>query len=253
MMSTILPSARGKSWIFQVTALCIVLGALLGLSLKTYKKALKTDYPSRPYALQQAYREIKKANEDMQSQIADYKKQCDDLTDKLASRESGAGLLAKTLDEQRLLAGTSAAHGPGIVVTLVDSPKLNPAETDPYVIEQFMVHDKNLLEIVNELFANGAEAICVNNERWISTSYIRCVGITVMINTRRISQPFTIKAIGDPAALQDAVMHQGGPADDLILLEMITVKKENDIVVPAYTGIMRFELGKRVEEPSNRD
>lgn len=238
---------------FQVTALCIVLGALLGLSLKTYKRSIEKDVPSRANVLKIEYRAIKESNEKMRLEIADYKKQCDDLTDKLVKGTSGEGLLKKALDESKIMAGTAAVHGPGVVVTLVDSPKLSPAETNPDTIEFYMIHDSHLLIVVNELFASGAEALSINNERWISTSYIRCVGIVVMMNTRRISQPFTVRAIGDPAALRDAIMHQGGPLDEPILLEMITVKKENDILVPAYTGTTRFEMAKQVEEPSKGD
>jgi len=240
--------------VFQVTALCIVLGALLGLSLKTYKRSIETGVPSgRANVLKIEYRAIKESNEKMRREIADYRKQIDDLTGKLMTGTSGETLLKDELVKAKIMAGTTAVHGPGVVFTLVDSPKLSPAETDRDIIEQFMVHDKDLLAIVNELLVNGAEAISINTERWISTSSIRCVGMTVQVNNRKMSQPFTIKAIGDPAALQDAVMHQGGPADDLVLLEMITVKKESDIVVPAYTGITQFEMGKPVEEPGNRN
>jgi len=234
--------------VFQVTALCVVLGALLGLSLKTYKLAIRRDMPTRPFALQQAYRELKRSNDELQQQVTDYKKQCDDLTDKLASGESGRGLLAKTLDEQRLLAGTSAAHGPGIVVTLVDSPQLPKTETNPEVIKEYMVHDKDILGVVNEMFAAGAEAVAINNERWIASSSARCVGPSIMMNDRRLTPPYAIRAIGDPVGLQNAVMQKDGPADELILLDMIAIERKPDVVVPAYAGSTRHSYLKPAQE-----
>ena len=56
---------------------------------------------------------------------------------------------------------------------------------------------KNMLRIVNELRAAGAEAISINDQRLIGTSEIRCSGPTITVNGKIFAPPFIIKAIGD--------------------------------------------------------
>lgn len=247
-MSTMLPSVKGRSWVFQVTALCVVLGALLGLSLKTQKQVVNEGIPSRPQALKLAYREMQKENLKLRKDVSYYKGQTEELSEQLAAGTSSAEMLVRTLDENRILAGTCAVRGPGVVVTVTDSPQLSPTETNPVTIEDFIVHDTDLRKVVDELFGSGAEALSINGQRWVATSSIRCVGITIMYNAVRLAPPYVISAVGDPDDLSYAINTPGGPADDLILLDMITVKKQANVVVPAYTGSTRFNVAKPVEK-----
>lgn len=245
-MSTISPHVRGRSWLFQVTALCIVLGALLALSLKTQRQVIKEGGPSRLPALQAAFRLTKQENTDLQKELADYKVRLE-----RAVRQQGAGIhgtqgLEQTLDEAKVLAGTVAVHGPGVVVVLRDSPKRDPSETDPKLIEQYIIHDSDIRSVVNELFASGAEAVSVNGQRLIANSSIRCVGPVVMVNAIRTAPPYRIRAIGPPDDLKTGVSLPGGETEGLFLLDMIEVKKETDITVPAYRGSTRFNAAKPV-------
>jgi len=73
----------------------------------------------------------------------------------------------------------------------------------------------DLLKLVNELNAAGAEAIAINDERIIATTEIRNAGNYIVINTNRYSAPFEIKAIGNPDTLEAALKLLGGVADDL--------------------------------------
>ena len=55
---------------------------------------------------------------------------------------------------------------------------------------------QDLLYIINDLKRGGAEAISINEQRIISTSEIRCVGNTILVNTTRLAPPYHIKVIG---------------------------------------------------------
>ncbi|MCX6344099.1 MAG: DUF881 domain-containing protein [Armatimonadetes bacterium] len=123
--------------------------------------------------------------------------------------------------------------GSGVQITLKDSPKLRTSERNPQVVETFMVHDQDISNIVNELFAAGAEAITVNGELIGAMTSIRSVGPVIEVNNKRLAPPYKIAAIGDPMVLESAIKHQGGVADDLLLLDMITVKKMKEVRVPA--------------------
>lgn len=246
------PPARGRSWIFQVTALCIVLGMLLALSLKTQRQAVSEGSQGRWPTLLKEFRNLKQENEKLENDLADVSARYQELMGKQARGMGGAENVEESLAEARLLAGTVAVRGQGVVVTLRDSPKRDPAETRQDIIENYMVHDYDIRAITNELFASGAEAISVNGQRIVANSSIRCVGPVVLVNSRQIAPPYVVKAIGTPDLLQKALELPGGVADGLFLLDMIEVKKHPDVVVPAYTGSTRFSVGRPMPEEKGR-
>lgn len=239
-MSTIAPPVRGKAWLWQITALCIVLGMLLALSLKTQRQAIESNEPARPVALRKAYRILKQQNVDLEKELADYKERVEKLVKEQAGRIGGTREIERILDETKMVAGTAAVHGPGVIVLLHDSPKRNPSETRQDVVSDYIIHDSDIRGIVNELFASGAEAISLNGQRLVATSSIRCVGPVVLVNSTQIAPPFVIKAIGKPETLENGLKIPGGVADGLILLDMIEITRQTDIVIPAYTGSTRF-------------
>ena len=103
------------------------------------------------------------------------------------------------------ITASTAVHGPGIVVTLDDSPEDIPNWLDT---NAFIVHDTDIMRIVSDLYKNGAEAITINGHRIYSGSTIYCNGYTVRINGEPEARPFIIKAIGDPANLSAAMVNQ---------------------------------------------
>lgn len=246
-MSTIAPSVRGKSWVFQVTALCIVLGMLLALSLKTHRAAVEHGEPSRSTAVGDAFWAMRNDNLKLRKDVADYK----DRFEKLAKAQAiGAhtGDLQRLFDENKVFAGTVGVHGPGVVVKLKDSPKRNSSLMAQENLDDYIVHDRDVREVVNELFAAGAEAIAVNGQRLVSNSSIRCVGPVVRVNSTPIAAPFFIRAIGDPETLDNALKLPGGPAEGLFLLNMIEVTKQPDVVLPPFKGSTRLSLPRPVSE-----
>lgn len=237
---------------FQVTALCIVLGMLLALSLKTQRYAVGEGMSTRLPALRAEFQATKQENIDLQKQLADYKTRLERLEKEQAAGVSSARSLMESLGDTRLLAGTLPVQGPGVVVTLHDSPKRDPSETRTDIIEDYMVHDSDIRAIVDELFAAGAEAISVNNQRLVANSSIRCVGPVVLVNSVQVAPPYVIKGIGKPDVLDNALRMPGGVAEanGLFLLDMIEIRKitSSTITVPAYTGSTRFKVAQPVSE-----
>ena len=79
----------------------------------------------------------------------------------------------------------------------------------------YIIHDEDILKVINELRAAGAEAISLNDQRLISTSEIRCAGPTISVNNTRVAAPFVIKAIGNAKSMEDAIKMRGGVAETL--------------------------------------
>lgn len=106
-----------------------------------------------------------------------------------------------------LLAGLTAVEGPGVEVLLDDSKISSQPNENPNI---YIIHDEDLLRVLNELRAAGAEAISLNDQRIVAMSEVRCAGPTVSVNNVRSAPPYTIKAIGDPKTLASALQIRGG-------------------------------------------
>lgn len=129
--------------------------------------------------------------------------------DRLARRDSGAGA-----EENRKLtglerdAGTRKVSGTGLTVTLDDAPPDATAQV-PGVPEpqpnDLVIHQQDLQAVVNALWKGGAEGIKIMDQRLISTSAVRCVGNTLILQGRVYSPPYKVTAVGDQEALKKAL------------------------------------------------
>jgi len=137
--------------------------------------------------------------------------------------------LRVTLHENRVKSGYAEMSGPGIVVEIYD------AEED-YQSSSQIIHDSDVRDIVNELFASGARGAAVGGQRLISTSAIRCVGPVIMINQEEVpANPVVIEAVGDPDVLASGL--------DIIRFSLeyhygfeLNIEKKEEVVLPPYNS-----------------
>ena len=80
-------------------------------------------------------------------------------------------------------AALTNVKGPGVSVLIEDSLKPVQSGENPNL---YVIHDEDILRIVNELRAGRAEAIAINDQRLIGTSEIRCSGPTIAVNGRSL-------------------------------------------------------------------
>ncbi|MFB9377191.1 DUF881 domain-containing protein [Kineococcus gynurae] len=147
---------------------------------------------------------------------------------------------------QRLAAaaGTEAVTGPGVRVTLDDAPRgeLRPAGAAP---DDLVVHQQDLEAVINALWASGAEAVEVMDQRLVSTSAVRCVGSVLILQGRTYSPPYTVSAIGDPARLQTGLEDSSSVA---VYRQYVAayglgyeVQTSTDLTFPAFDGPLDLE------------
>ena len=77
-------------------------------------------------------------------------------------------------------AGTRKLKGKAITVTLNDAPPNATAKLPGYPEPQpdyLVIHQQDLQAVVNALWKGGAAGIKVMDQRLISTSAVRCVGV----------------------------------------------------------------------------
>ncbi len=174
------------------------------------------------------------------------------LREQLRAYEQGAAqgrvkleALTQQLEHLRLLAGLTPVTGPGVVVEMDDSPlPLRPGD-DPNTV---ILHYTDLQGVVNELWANGAEAVTINGERVVVSTGLTCVGTTILCNAKRIAPPYRIVAIGDPAAMLASLQRLDGVLGALRAFGFpVKVTAASRLVAPAYRGGFRFTHAQPVE------
>ena len=103
----------------------------------------------------------------------------------------------KELKIANAVIGTTEVTGKGIIVTLSDNKNVSSDNIELLDnISNYLIHDSDLLRIVNELKNAGAEAISINEERITNQTSITCDGNVILVNGNKISSPFIIKASG---------------------------------------------------------
>jgi len=136
-------------------------------------------------------------------------------------------------------AGLRPMTGPGLTVTLDDAPRdvPVPAQAGP---DDLVVHQQDVQAVVNALWAGGAEAMMLQDQRVISTSAVRCVGNTLILQGRVYSPPYKITVIGDVKKMQASIDSSPQIAYYLQYVASLrlgwSVKRSDRLELPAYAG-----------------
>ena len=162
-------------------------------------------------------------------------------TDALADVDLPVKQQRERADAMREQAGFTKLRGPGVTVVLNDSPRRGD-DGDPKGPDNddLVVHQGDVQAVVNALWAGGAEAMSIMGIRVISTSAVRCVGNTLLLHGQPFSPPFKIMAIGEPAAMRQALHSAEGVQKfrDAVANFGLGYQEtvERNVTVPAYDG-----------------
>jgi uncharacterized protein YlxW (UPF0749 family) len=95
--------------------------------------------------------------------------------------------------------------GPGVSVELDDAPLPANGLPDEFTADDYVVHEQDVHAVINALWAGGAEAVAVMDQRVIGTSAVRCVGSTLLIHGRVYPPPYLVTAVGPAERMQRAL------------------------------------------------
>ncbi len=192
-------------------------------------------------------------NERLEKQVAGLRGD----VDKLSRRGSGLGPAERRrLDALDRAAGTEPLAGPALEVTLDDAPPnavaLVPGVPDPQP-NDLVVHQQDLQAVVNALWQGGARGIRVMDQRLISTSAVRCVGNTLILQGRVYSPPYRITAVGDQNTLRRAL--DASPAIQNYLQYVRAyglgwkVGADSEVTLPGYADPTELHYAQPVPAP----
>lgn len=141
--------------------------------------------------------------ESLSGEVDDLRAQVEKLTaDQSVAVDTGAPDQAERND---LAAGRTAVSGPGVTVRLTDAPADGP-RPDWSGPDDLVVHQQDLQAVINALWAGGAEAMALQDQRVTATTAFRCVGNVLSLGGRLYSPPYEVRAIGDPKALRASLL-----------------------------------------------
>jgi len=234
-----------------ITLVCIILGIILAIQFKTVNQTADGIIPTQ--RSQQLTIELKKLQDERET----LRVELDKLEDRVKQYEKGEAEknsyvdnLYTDLEKYRMLAGYEAVEGPGITVEIND-PEMEVQFGDE--TSTIVANYDFLLQIISILNTAEAEAISINDQRYVSITEIEPAGHHIEINGVSFAAPFIIKAIGKPDTLESALRIKGGLVSQMenwYNLDIQT-RQEQSITIPKYRKIKEFRYAKPVSNVAN--
>ena len=238
---------RPTGWSALVPVIALGAGLLFATSGTT---ARGTDLRSEAVDLPDVIRERTIENEQSGEEVESLQGEVDRLTRDSSPGNDRLRALDEASRERADDAGMTPVSGPAVTVTLDDAHLSSEQIPEGFGADDVVVHQQDVQGVVNALWRGGAEAMQIMDQRVISTSAVRCVGNTLILQGRVYSPPFTITAVGDPEDLQEALDED--PAVEIyrqyvdavgLGYEVTTAEDEK---LPAFSGRTRLEQARAV-------
>ncbi|HEX3828061.1 MAG TPA: DUF881 domain-containing protein [Sporichthyaceae bacterium] len=170
-----------------------------------------------------------------------------------AAQDPAAQQVRLAADNLAPAAGLTAVSGPGLTITLDDAPagainRSYPGLPQPGP-DDLVVHQQDLQAVVNALWAGGAQAMQLMDQRIISTSAVRCVGNVLILQDRVYSPPYSVTAVGDLSRMSAQLKASSAISNYLEYVAAYGLGYRSTpharVTVPAYSGSLdlRFAVG----------
>lgn len=216
-------------------SLTLIISIFFGLliSAQWYSLPARVSNPVSPYL------SLKETRDELTTEQSELKNEISRLQSEIKTIEQNSENISLTKNEISLLnakksrAGLTKLNGPGVIIVLDDSKQ-------DAVSEDSIIHASDLRDLINILWAKGAEGVSVNDQRIVINSAIDCIVNTIMVNNVKISNPFRIEAVGNQELMYNSLTNNSSLSalhtrkkDNGILFE---VSNNNDITLPIFNG-----------------
>jgi uncharacterized protein YlxW (UPF0749 family) len=239
---------RGRSLVWRISV--PVAFACAGLLATTSAiNARGTDLRGdRSTSLIQIVSDQRSKVEAMRAQTAKLQQQVEQLAEQVKGGQ--VDRLRRRVDQMEVPAAVRGLAGPGLVVTLDDAPRGEPVPPglDPNLL---VVHQQDIQAVVNALWAGGAEGVSLQGQRIISTTGIKCVGNTVVLQGVPYAPPYRIVAVGHATTMYDGLLASPEVRN---YREFVappynlgwSLRTSSRLSVPAYSGSLTLDYAKPV-------
>lgn len=229
---------------FVIAIVFLLFGIIVSLQYKSVQKSyLAGLIPSKQLSkLTSELTKLKDEKEKTQEELRLMQSRLDEITHNADTNSAVLNDLKIQLDRYKALAGYTSVQGEGIVVE-IDNDKI--ADNFVKIEDEYQY----ILLIINELNASGAEAISINNQRYVSNSEIRYANGKIMINSTVQESPFVIKAIGAKDVLLSSLNQRFGFVN--ILRDkgfLVSIVTDETIVIPKYSDNIIWRYASSYEK-----
>jgi uncharacterized protein YlxW (UPF0749 family) len=226
--------------IIVVAAVALATGFLVAGQVKA-QLLTPSNQVARYQALVRSVQDLEATNGDFRRQIAAIRAQINSLETEAAGRSAATQALQNQVADLRAHAGLTAMHGPGVQVKLVNGVP----GPDTGGQAGYLVNFQDVQDLVNLLFAQGAEGIAVNGRRITPlTAYSGSAGQVVIDQGPPLASPITVTAVGDrnrmQAALDDSAALPDIRARQVQFQLRLTVFGSPDLPLPAYDSSLQI-------------
>ena len=218
--------------------MCLILTAVIFVQMKTINQ---TDITSLENMRED---ELRTEISNFKQKIIEVEQQLNETNEKIKEYElvintdkEASKILTEELEKQNNILGKNEVKGNGIVVTLTDTRAQK-------------ITSEDLRQLLNQLKADGAEAISINGQRIVYDSYVVDLGGTfISVNGERLVSPYTVKAIGNPTYLESGLSKKQYGYIDTKLEEGkdVILERKDDILINGYKGNLNMEYARGAE------
>ena len=214
-----------------ILSLSFILGILVTITFKNRELIKLSFFPRDPKEVKQELDAVNTEIEKINIVLKDREKKIEILS--RTSTEEAKDLLIEETKLFKNLWGSVDVKGEGVIITMEDA-----LGNDNIDEEINVIHDADVLRIINDLKIAGAEAISVNGQRLVSTSEIKCGGPIIKVNNKSLATPFIIKAIGNVDTLSASINAPNTYASGLRNIDGINIetKAAKLLEIEGYKG-----------------
>ncbi|MDS1029320.1 DUF881 domain-containing protein [Bacillota bacterium LX-D] len=226
--------SKPQKWQISVTIVLFALGIFLSIQFKTQQNLLDSLSTQKREDLVAMWKNLYEKKDKLEKEIQVLNREYSQLTQKASEGESNLSNIVSDMDKLRMVNGLLPAKGSGITITVNGSTPL--LATD-------------LIELLNELWTTGAEAVSINGYRILNTTAIEQIEDAytyyTAINGERLTYPIVVTALGDPSTLEKGLTFTGGIIDNLNSFSIYPVIKQHQkLVIPECKAPKTFQYAK---------
>ena len=222
----------------SILVVCIILVAILFVQVKTVNQVNETDIENlRESELSEQLSTWKSKFEEVSEELRETNSKIIEYTSKIEDNEEASELLEEELERSKLLLGKTDVVGDGVIITLADG--------------EDKVEARDLVNLVNDLWFAGAEAISINGVRIVNmTEFVDVAGYIIVKPRQRIVSPYVVKVIGDQTYLTSTLSLKNSGFIDIQNSngKKVTMEQQRNIKISAYSDTLEPKYIKEVTE-----
>ncbi|MBI3261137.1 DUF881 domain-containing protein [Candidatus Berkelbacteria bacterium] len=231
----------------MLKAIFLVVGLMVGIlvMLQARVRPTRSVNPIEPYAaLVDLRTQLESKEGELKTKLEAATEKRNQIEKQLKQSKSDSRLLDE-IEKLETTAGQRPVSGQGVIITLDDSHKGQPT------IEN-IVHASDLRDVVNVGYLAGASAISVNGQRLTANSSIDSSVNTIMVNNQRVSNPFTVRMLGDSGALARELARHSNLAELNNRAKtaglLFHIEELNRVEIEVYHGSLKTEFARIADD-----